>query len=290
MSKQEHKKRSRERTPNNRTTTGFRISADLWAVLQPLLPGHVNTHRFGGGRPRVPDRACADAIFYVLRTGCQWQALDQTELCPHSTAHDRFQEWVRAGVFLRLWQAGVAQFDELRGIDWTWLSMDGAMTKAPLGGEQTGPNPTDRGKGGAKRSLLTEGHGVPVGLVIAGANRHDMKLVRPTLESIVVARPEPSEEHEQGACLDKGYDYAEVRDTLHEFGFTAHIRTRGDEAKALPQEAGYRARRWVVERAHSWLNRFRRLLVRWDKKAANYLAFLHFACGLIAFRAAGLFG
>ena len=92
--------------------------------------------RMAGGRPRVPDRACADAIFYVLRTGCQWQALDQTELCAHSTAHDRFQEWVQAGVFLKLWQAGLEQFEETCGIDWDWLSMDGAMTKAPLGGEK----------------------------------------------------------------------------------------------------------------------------------------------------------
>src|SRR5437764_14834690 len=101
-------KRNQEPTPKNGTTTGFCISDELWAVLQPLLPARVKTHRFGGGRPRVPDRTCADAIFYVLRTRCQWQALDQTDLCPHSTAHDRFQEWVRVGVFLRLWQAGVA--------------------------------------------------------------------------------------------------------------------------------------------------------------------------------------
>ena len=127
-------KRTRARTPNNRTSTGFRVSDELWAVLEPLLPEHHNSHRFGGGRPRVPDRRCADAIFYVLRTGCQWQALDATDLCAHSTAHDRFQEWVAAGVFLRLWQAGVAQFDEMKGIEWDWLSMDGAMTKAPLSG------------------------------------------------------------------------------------------------------------------------------------------------------------
>jgi len=213
MKKQEKTKRNRERTPNNRTTTGFRISDELWAVLEPMLPIHVNTHHFGGGRPRVPDRDCADAIFYVLRTGCQWQALDQTELCPHSTAHDRFQEWVQAGVFLRLWQAGLEQFEELRGIDWDWLSMDGAMTKAPLGGEKTGPNPTDRGKSGVKRSVLIEGHGVPIGLTVEGANRTDMKLVRRTLESIVIDRPKPTEEHPQGMCLDKGYDYGEVRDT-----------------------------------------------------------------------------
>ena len=91
-------------------------------------------------------------------------------------------------------------------------------------------------------------------------------------------------------CLDKGYDYDEVRDILGEFGFTAHIRPRGEEAKAIKREAGFKARRWMVERSHSWTLRFRRLLVRWDKKPENYLALLHFACGLIAFRAAGLFG
>ncbi len=127
-------KRERARTPNNGTTTGFQLSDELWAVMQPLLPVHENTHRFGGGRPRVSDRRCADAIFYVLRTGCQWEALNQTELCRKSTAHDRFVEWVEAGFFEKLWRAGVEQFDELKGIDWAWLSMDGAMTKAPLGG------------------------------------------------------------------------------------------------------------------------------------------------------------
>jgi len=138
--------------------------------------------------------------------------------------------------------------------------------------------------------VLTEGHGVPIGLAAEGANRHDMKLVRETIEHIVVDRPEPTEAQPQGICLDKGYDYQEVRDTLQEFGFTAHIRSRGEEAQALKKEAGQRARRWVVERTHSWLNRFRRILVRWEKKAENYVAFLHFACALIAFRAAGLFG
>ena len=133
--------RTRPRTANNPTTAGYRISDALWAVLQPLLPEHVNRHHFCGGRPRKPDRVCADGIFYVLRTGCQWKALDATGICPGSTAHDRFQEWVEAGVFLRLWQAGVERFDELHGVDWAWLSMDGAMTKAPLGGEKDGPQP-----------------------------------------------------------------------------------------------------------------------------------------------------
>jgi putative transposase len=102
-----------------------------------------------------------------------------------------------------------------------------------------------------KRSLLTEGHGVPIGLTIEGAQRHDMKLVRSTIESIVVERPEPTNVHPQGMCLDKGYDYDEVRGILSEFGFTAHIRMRGEEAQAIKREAGFKARRWVVERAHS---------------------------------------
>ena len=102
-----------------------------------------------------------------------------------------------------------------------------------MGGEKTGPNPTDRGKGGVKRSLLTDGHGVPLGLAIDGANRNDMKLVRATIDSIVVARPAPRDERPQGMCLDKGYDYAEVREILAEFGFTAHIRSRGEEAEEV---------------------------------------------------------
>lgn len=131
---------------------------------------------------------------------------------------------------------------------------------------------------------------MPIGLSVAGANRNDFKLVRETIETIAIERPTPTPEQPQGMCLDKGYDYREVRDLLAEFGFTAHIRARGEEAQALKRDARKKARRWVVERSHSWMNRFRRLLIRWDKKPENYIAFLHFACGLIAFRSAGLFG
>ena len=111
--------------------------------------------------------------------------------------------------------------------------MDGTMTKAPLGGKKVGKNPTDRGKSGTKRSILTDGSGVPIGLAVDGANRNDFKMARETIESIAVERPDPTPDTPQGMCLDKGYDYDEVRDLLEEFGCTAHIRTRGEEAKAL---------------------------------------------------------
>jgi putative transposase len=159
-----------------------------------------------------------------------------------------------------------------------------------LAGKKTGANPTDRGKSGTKRSLLTEGHGVPIGLVVDGANRHDMKLMEATLASVVIERPEPTPEHPQNLCLDKGYDYPAVRELVDSYGYTAHIRTRGEEKTAKKEIPGYRARRWVVERTHSWMNRFRRLLIRWEKKVENYIAMLHFACAWITFRAAKVVG
>jgi transposase len=120
----------------------WRIPDELWAPIQPLLPPR-KTHPLGCHRPRVDDRRAMDAIFFVLRTGCQWNALQGTGLCSSSSAHRRFQEWVAAGVFLALWEQSLVAYDALQGIDWEWLAMDGAMTKAPLGGE-TGGQASDR--------------------------------------------------------------------------------------------------------------------------------------------------
>jgi transposase len=159
-----------------------------------------------------------------------------------------------------------------------------------LAGKKCGPNPTDRAKDGVKRSLLTEAAGVPIGLAIDGANRHDSKMVEATLESIPVKRPKPTRNNPQGMCLDKGYDYDNVRDLVKEFGYTAHIKARGEEAQAIKRQAGFKARRWVVERTHSWMNRFRRILTRWEKKADNYLALLHLVCAVITYRCSGLLG
>ena len=131
---------------------------------------------------------------------------------------------------------------------------------------------------------------MPVGLAVEGANRNDFKMMKATLESILVKRPKPTRKKPQGLCLDKGYDYDEVRDLVKEFGYTAHIRTRGEEAQTLKHQAGFKARRWVVERTHSWMNRFRRILTRWEKKAENYLGLLHLVCAVITYRGAGLFG
>ena len=159
----------------------------------------------------------------------------------------------------------------------------GPWARRPWVGKKTGRNPTDRGKCGVKRSLLTDGRGIPLGAVIDGANRNDHQLMRQTLKAISVERPPPTEENPQNLCLDKGYDYAEPRALAEEFAFTLHLRTRGEEAQAKRQ-AQAKARRWVVERTHSWLHRFRAILIRWSKKPTNYLALLHFACAIISWR------
>ena len=135
-----------------------------------------------------------------------------------------------------------------------------------------------------------EADGLPVGLAVDGANRNDMKLARETLASIPGARPAPTPARPQGLCLDKGYDFEEVRQIVAEFGFTAHIRSRGEEAQDLKRKARAKARRWVVERTHSWMNRFRGILIRWNKKAENYVAMLHMAFAFIIWGRMGLFG
>jgi putative transposase len=164
------------------------------------------------------------------------------------------------------------------------------VSQAKIGKKSTGRNPTDRGKQGTKRSLLTDGQGIPLALTVAGANRPDMTLVADTLYNLAIARPAPTAETPQHLCLAKGYDYPDVRTLLKHCGYTAHIPPKGEAAQDTQPRPGYHARRWVVERTHSWMNRFRALLIRWEKKLANYLAFLHFACAWITCRAAGVFG
>jgi len=136
---------------------------------------------------------------------------------------------------------------------------------------------------------LVEADGVPVGLAIGGANVNDFKLVRETMQSIPVKRPRPSLQKPQGLCLDKGYDFDEVRNLAREFRFTAHIRSRGEEAKLIRRRIRFKARRWAVERTHSWMNRFRRILIRWEKKPDNYTGMLHLTLACIAYQASGLF-
>jgi len=121
----------------NRPVQEFTISDALWERIEPLIPVREKpVHPLGCHRGRTPDRKVLNAIFYVMRTGIQWKALDETGLCKGTNAHDRFQEWEREGFFARLWEEALCDYDDLEGLDWEWLALDGAMTKAPLGGKK----------------------------------------------------------------------------------------------------------------------------------------------------------
>jgi putative transposase len=262
--------------------TIWHMPDELWSLLAPLLgpekaPGTP-------GRPAVPYRRIFDGIIYVLRTGCQWRALPRAEFAAKSTVWGRFQQWVAAGVLQQAWALVLTYYDRERGIAWKWQALDGVITKAPLGGEATGPSPVDRAKSGTKRSVLSDGRGAPLAVVVAGANAPDQTLARATLDSIPVARPARVVNRLQHLSLDAGYDYAAVVAGVLARDYILHLRPPATTPLEVAPEKKHTARRWVVERTHAWHNKFRRLLVRWERKLDHYYAMIDLASVLIIWR------
>jgi len=157
----------------------------------------------------------------------------------------------------------------------------------PLGGAATGPDPTNRGKLGTKRHVLSDRRGAPLGVVLSAANRTDMKVAEAVLDSAVVPRPAPPAGQPQHLCRDKGFDFPETDQAAQARGYVVHTarkRRRGQPGPPLPTPARHPARRWVIERTNSWHNRFRKLRIRYEKQAANYRGLVEFACALIVYR------
>lgn len=269
----------------------WQLSDSFWLRIKPLLPkpksrlrGRGHRRKNVGGRPPAEARKVMAGILYVLRTGCQWNASPQ-EYGSGKTLHRYFQLWTRKHVFKRMWRAGLEEYDELRGLNWKWQAVDGAITKAPLGGQSTGANPTDRAKRGVKRSLLVEARGIPLAIKVGPASRHDVRMLQATLDGVVIERPKSDEQQKQNLCLDKAYAGEPTHQVGEIRGYEVHVPDKANAKKKRRRKGGRRkARRWVVEVTHSWLNRFRRLLVRWEKKEANYLSLLYFACAIICWR------
>lgn len=132
--------------------------------------------------------------------------------------------------------------------------------------------------------MIVEADGGPLGVVVAGANVHDTKLLRQTIESIVVERPEPTTRSPQHLCLDKGYDNPTGHQTVKEENYTPHIRRIGEEKLDRHRSKRHKARRWVVERTLAWLSKCRAILVRYAKKSSNYLGIIKLACALLWYR------
>jgi len=271
-------KRSKKSKPLG---TIWEVSDALWMRILPILK--KSWPRKKTGRPVADWRRILNGIIFRMRSGCQWERLPR-KYGPKSTVHDWFQRWCHGGVMRLIWKELVSECDELGGVDWEWQSADGWLGKARFGGEKVGKNPTDRGKNGTKKSVLVEGDGGPLGMVIAGANKPDAQLLRATIEAIVVPRPTPTKEHPQHLCLDKGYDNPTARNALKWKRYTPHIPRIREASKPVDRSKGHKPHRWVVERTLAWLSKCRALLIRYDKKHENYLGLLQLGCALLWYR------
>jgi putative transposase len=260
--------------------TIWRLTDVMWEIIEPIILEFDPPNEIG--RRRIDARAAFDAIIYIVRTGCQWNQLP-SNFPDDSSVHRTMERWIQKKVFHHIWASLVLLCELLDAVDWEWQSADTATGKARFGGDEIGPNPTDRGKMGTKHSVISEGNGRPLGVAIAGANRHDTKLLRATIEAIVVPRPSLSPEHPQNLCLDKGYDNPTGHTTVAEEQYTPHIHAIG-ETPVSPEERTFPPRRWVVERLLAWLSKCRGILVRYAKKSENYLALIQVASSLLWMR------
>lgn len=276
-----------------RSVDYFNLPRPLWRKLKKCLPKKKRKRSRKGGRPRASDRAVINAIWYVLWTGCQWKALHRDWFgVSSSVVHERFQKWRQMGVFEKLMKKMAEYYArECGGIGWKWQAMDSKHSVAPLGGQKTGNNPTDRGKSGAKINLLVDGRGAPISIVLTGADRHDKVSAIELIVSVVAKSPAHKEQH---LCADKAYDSDDLREFLASAGYEAHIKVN-PRRKGLAEGGGvehppnddesskriHPARRWMVERTISWLVKRRSLRTRWSKKAENWLALVQLACAHI---------
>jgi transposase len=241
----------------------------VWAAVEPLLPPPDRAHPLGCHRPRVPDRLCFRGFLIRLVTGASW--VDIEAILEHqvsdTTLRARRDEWIDAGVFEQLKTEALAAFDRIVGLDLDDVALDGSLHKAPYGGEGTGPNPTDRAKLGWKWSVASERHGIPIGWVIDGANRHDVAMLEPTLDAIRQAGllADIGTLH-----LDRGYDSGAVRDRLRDHGIDqSEIQRRGTKVPGMKKQPVRLGLRWIVEATNTWWSNYGQLRRNTDRRARH---------------------
>jgi transposase len=247
---------------------------DQFAALLPDRPVYHPSHPLGCHKPRIGDRIIFEKLIQVLRFGCSYVSIADCA-CGATTIRDRRNEWIRAGIFADLKTIARESYDRIVGLVLRDIAVDGCITKAPGGGECAGPSPVDRRKQGMKRSLLVEGRGIPLGRVLAPANRHDSPLLAPTLDKLGDLEPLPGD---ITVHLDAGYDSQKTRDELAGRGMTGEIAHKGDKA---PIQAG---QRWHVERTNAWHNSFNRLQRCYERNEDVIDAFFDLADAIITVR------
>jgi transposase len=229
----------------------------IWEQFEALLPEHEINHPLGCHRRRIPNRVVFEKLVQILVFGCAYEKIADGS-CSESTLRRRRDEWIELGLVEALRRAALEAYDRAIGLEPSEVAVDCCVTKAPCGGERSGRSPVDRGKGGLKRSVAVDGHGIPLGSVTAPANRHDSPLLVPTLD---VAKSLGMVAEGATVHLDRGYDSEPTRARLLERGFVAEISRKGRPA---PLNA---TKRWVVERTNSWQNAHKKLLWCTERRA-----------------------
>jgi hypothetical protein len=249
-----------------------------WDQFRALLPDRAEfdpDHPLGCHRRRIPDRVVFDHVVQALIHGSGYERISSPG-CSDRTIRRRVKLWAQMGISQALHRIALEAYDRMIGLDLDEISVDGCITKAPCGGEKAGRSPVDRGKQGLKRSVASDACGVPLGIVSAGANRHDSPLLGPTLAAAkeqAGAMPEAV-----NVNLDRGYDSTKSRVLIGELGFSAEIARKGVPA---PIQAG---KRWVVERTHSWMNDYGKLR-RCTERSGDVVDFyLYLAAALVTLR------
>jgi transposase len=247
---------------------------DQFSALLPERPVVSPTHPLGCHRPRIPDRVVFEHVIEALVHGSGYERIARPG-CSDATIRRRLQEWSALGLSEQVHALALEAYDRMIGLDLENLAVDGCITKAPSGGEVAGRSPVDRGKQGLKRSVVTDGGGIPLHVVSAGANRHDAPLLGPTLAGLdkLDGLPDDVTVH-----LDRGYDGTPTRALLAALGFDGAIARKGVPA---PIQAGAR---WVVERAHQWMNGYGKLRRCTEKRQPIVDFYLFLAAALVVLR------
>ncbi|MFC8567331.1 IS5 family transposase [Streptomyces sp. NPDC057245] len=256
------------------------VPDELWDRLEPLLPQRPRRFRYPGRKP-LPDREVLCGIPYVLHTGIQWEHLPQElRFGSGMTCWRRLRHWNEASVWQRLHEVLLAELNAAARLDWSRCVADSARQGAKRG-LRTGPSPVDRGRAGSKHHVITDGHGTPLAVLLTGGNRNDVTQLLPLLDAVPPVRGRIGHPRRRPDSLfaDRGYDHDVYRDQVRARGIVPAIARRG-----TMHGTGLGTYRWVVERTIAWRHGFRRLRIRWERRADIHEAFLKLACCLITHR------
>jgi transposase len=249
----------------------------LWTQIESLLPQHPPNPR--GGRRRKPDRSCLEGVVYVLKTGTQWQQLPRSSLWPSgSTCWRRFKEWTMAGVWAQLHCLLLNLLGAAGAIDLSRVVVDSASLRAKKGGEHTGPNPTDRGKNGTKRHIISEAQGLPLIVTTTPANIRDEVPFIGMLDTIPpIKMPSGQRRHRPLAAVgDRGYGFPWIIAQVTQRRIKSFLARRGS-----PHGSGMGRVRYVIERTMSWIDNFRRIACCYERTGNHWQAFNELACCII---------